>query len=251
MMFVLPGKRIQSDIPGRDPFAPGGLRSNACCISPEMEADMSETSLMIQLPDVKLEALYAKGNGKAAALLCHPHPLYGGSMDNNVVWALQETYEKSGFGTLRFNFRGVGRSEGVYGRGQSEARDVLGMASYLREQGFEVLHGAAYSFGVWVLLIAVGLGLKVESLVLASPPVDFLPFDELQLPAEPSLVTLGSSDQFCAVDSLQSWLDGASAPELVHVEILPVCDHFYWEREETLSEFVASFLNDHVARSVT
>jgi uncharacterized protein len=216
-----------------------------------MEADMSEIPLMIQLADVKLEALYEKGNGKEAVVLCHPHPLYGGAMDNNVVQALQEAYRDLGFGTLRFNFRGVGGSEGTYGRGQAEARDVLGMASYLIEHGVEVLHGGGYSFGVWVLLNAIGLGLQVESLVLASPPIDFLPFDELDLPAKPSLVTLGSCDQFCTVDSLQSWLEGASAPERVRVEILPLCDHFYWECETALSEFVASFLKDRLTSKAT
>lgn len=208
---------------------------------------MSEVPLMIQLADVRLEALYEKENGREVAVLCHPHPLYGGAMDNNVVQALQTAFEDSGLGTLRFNFRGVGRSEGTYGRGQSEARDVLGMASYLRDQGVEVLHGAGYSFGAWVLLGAVRMGLQVESLVLASPPVDFLPFDDLELPAIPSLVTLGSSDQFCTVESLQSWLEGASRPEQVSLEILPLCDHFYWECERTLTGFVTSFLKDHLS----
>ncbi len=204
---------------------------------------MAEVPLTLKLEDVELEALYEKGNGRDAVLLCHPHPLYGGSMENNVVMALQEIFAERGWGTLRFNFRGVGRSTGDYGYGESEAADLLGVAGYLSSHGVSVLHAAGYSFGAWVLLKAVQLGLQPESLVLASPPVDFLPFEDLRVPSKPSLFTLGTSDQFCTVDSLRAWLLDAAPEDDVHVEFLTHCDHFYWGCEDTLSRHVSAFLD--------
>lgn len=205
---------------------------------------MSELAVQIPAGAISLEAMYDDGKGMEGAVLCHPHPLYGGSMDNNVVFALQRILRSLGRATLRFNFRGVGLSGGEYANGEGEIEDVLAAVAHLRKQGKDVVHLIGYSFGAWVLLKSVMQGLKPSSLTLVSPPLDFLPFGDLLLPLGPCLVVMGDSDQFCTVESLKKWLHNQSLSGRVRIvpEIISHCDHFYVERESALTARVEEFM---------
>ncbi len=223
------------------------------------------TEERVEIPSgggITLEGLYrAPGNpesgGRDGAVVCHPHPLYGGSMRNNVVEALAAAFHRWGAGTLRFNFRGVGGSGGSYAEGEGEAEDVKAAVSHVRARGAGAVHLAAYSFGAWVALKALRLGaVDPASLVLVSPPLDFLSFEHLALPrapgaAVPCLITLGEHDDFCSSRSFGNWL----APQLdagiaVETEIFPRGDHFYGGRESALAERVARFLERRFATGV-
>lgn len=208
---------------------------------------MSEAYVSIQAGDVFLEALHEPGKRGAGAVLCHPHPLYGGDMGNNVVSALQAVLSGLGWGTLRFNFRGVGRSGGTYGEGTGEAVDVAAAAAYLAERGTQAVHLAGYSFGAWVVLKAIREGLRSESAMLVSPPLDLLDFSGLAPPPVPCLIVVGDRDDFCAASSLKRWLASrpASAGSPV-VEILAGCDHFHRGKENLLREKVAGFVRTHL-----
>lgn len=205
---------------------------------------MSEASVMIPNGSLRLETLCDEGNGVDAAVICHPHPLYGGSMDNNVVAALQKTLHDWGWGTLRFNFRGVGGSTGHHRGAQADAEDLLAVCQYAHQQGKKNLHLAGYSYGAWIGLRAMKLGLQPNTAILVSPPLDFLDFRGLAPPACPCLITVGDQDDFCTVASLRNWV--ASMPEgegTAQVEILPQGDHFYCDQERLLSEKVTRFLH--------
>ena len=207
---------------------------------------MSEVSMMIPVESFHLEALYKEGHSSETAVLCHPHPLYGGDMDNSVISALMKAMWQQGWGTLRFNFRGVGGSGGEYAEGEGEVEDLLAVVSYLADHGATSIHLAGYSFGAWIALKAIHKGLQAGSLILVSPPLDHLPFWGLALPAKPSLITLGDKDGFCAVSSLMDWLESQhSAEAFTEVKLLSGCDHFYRRHEETLSLRVAEFLESH------
>jgi uncharacterized protein len=207
---------------------------------------MTEKTLMIQVnPEITLEARYTPGIRARAAIICHPHPLYGGSMDNQVVLALQAVFQGLGWGTLRFNFRGVGQSTGAYGDGLGEREDLLAASRALQAEEEEprAVGLAGYSYGAWVALGAIRQGLKHDALILVSPPVDFLKFDALTLPPVPCLITLGDRDQYCALSSLKTWLnipEQQKAP--TQVEILPGADHFYGGHEIALQCRVRDFL---------
>jgi alpha/beta superfamily hydrolase len=191
-----------------------------------------------------LEALFDEGSGIDAAIICHPHPLYGGSMDNNVVSVLQRTLRNWGWGTLRFNFRGVGGSTGQHQGAQGDVEDLLAISQYLRQQGIKDIHLAGYSYGVWIGLRAMKQGLRPNSAILVSPPLDFLDFKDLEPPSCPCLITVGDRDDFCAVDSLMKW--ASAQPDLERktlTEILPRCDHFYWGHEKLLSEKVTKAIS--------
>jgi alpha/beta superfamily hydrolase len=207
---------------------------------------MAEIPVMIPVDDFLLEGLHDKGNDIESAIICHPHPLYGGSMDNNVVIALKGVLGDRGWGTLRFNFRGVGRSGGSYAEGDGADRDLMAAASYLISNGAVKLHVSAYSFGAWIALRAVKRGLEPDSLILVSPPLDFLEFQGLKLPPKPCLITLGDRDAFCAVGSLREWLHHDRHPTTdPQVELFSGCDHFYRGQEMVLSTKVSAFIRNH------
>lgn len=206
---------------------------------------MSEIPVTIPVQNFSLQALYEAGrqNSPEVAVLCHPHPLYGGNMHNIVVARLQQAWQRSGRATLRFNFRGVGGSGGQYADGIGEVADVAAVVSHLAGQGKNRCHLAGYSFGAWVLLRALQTGLVPASLILVAPPLDLLDFSGLRLPAEPCLITVGDKDPFCSIPSLRQWLSASgTAPTEPDVVIFSGCDHFYGGYEDELSAQISAFV---------
>jgi uncharacterized protein len=216
------------------------------------EMDMPEVPVRIPVSEgeVSLVGLFQEGENGRNAILCHPHPLYGGNMENNVVDTARHALTECGWGTLRFNFRGVGGSGGQPGQSENDAQDLVEVSEYLRSKHSKTeLSGpidlAAYSYGAWVALEAIRRGLRPHSLILFSPPLDFMSFAGLELPKVPLLITIGNQDEFCSVESLRNWLSGQPNAEDAVLEILPYCDHFYWDFGNELSAKVKAFLRKH------
>ena len=191
-----------------------------------------EEQLHIKAGEVSLEARFIPGAMAAGALITHPHPLYGGSMNNNVVWTAARAFGDRGWSTLRFNFRGVGQSTGAYGEGLAEVEDVTGAATYLafRVPGPCFLVG--YSFGAAVAARALLTGLEVAGAVLISPPIAFM--DLAFLPKTPglSLIVAGDRDDFCPLADLKSLCRHFRPP--VDLRVVSGADHFFGGREEEL-----------------
>ena len=176
-------------------------------------------------------------------VICHPHPLYGGNMDNPVVSTLQQVFADLGLTTLRFNFRGVGESTGHYDEGRGEREDVLGVVSFKKTLGFSRFYGAGYSFGSWVLLKSFAQmehapdpGLRFSGLILVSPPVDVMDFQGVRIPRQvPCLILAGSQDTFCTQASLQAWLQNTpSTPS--SLALVEGADHFFWNHLDTVGK---------------
>ncbi len=192
---------------------------------------------------INFEAMFRSGTNGRNVVICHPHPLFGGDMDNNVVTATQRAFAARGWGTLRYNFRGVGASGGRPGQGDKEAADLIEICNYLKELHPGELDLAGYSYGTWTVMKALSLGLSPESLCLVSPPLDFISFNGLLLPPLPVLITLGNKDGFCSEKSLKDWLTRQSdIRDTVQLEIILNCDHFYWDFTRELSKRIESFL---------
>lgn len=194
-----------------------------------------------------LEGRFDADRGRAAAALCHPHPRYGGSMDNNVVEAARRAATGVGLSTLRFNFRGVGASSGRFDEGRGEQRDLEAAAAWLGERTTGPLVVLAYSFGAWVAARALSAGLRPAAAALISPPVDLLDHGGLELPALPTLVIAGDSDQYGSPGGLDRWLAGqiALGDHLERVTLEEV-DHFYWSAEPALRGALADFLDSNL-----
>jgi len=203
--------------------------------------------LMITCEDFSLEAEVMTGDEHKWAVVCHPHPLYGGDMNNEVVLTCASVFSERGFSVVRFNFRGVGLSGGSYGGGDGEVRDFSAVTSWVKNHDVRDLWYCGYSFGAWIILKAMCQDVPVpfpSGLVLISPPVDFLDFSGLYLPDVPVLITLGTKDQFCSVSSLKKWLGEAATrkkPKL-EVKILDEVDHFYWNGLNMLRQALQGFL---------
>lgn len=160
-----------------------------------------------------------------AALICHPHPLFGGSMDNKVVTTLERVFVEFGLPTLRFNFRGVGRSEGGHDDGRGEGDDLAVLAQWMRA----VLPGSAlwlagFSFGSYVAA-RMAKPLAVAQLVSIAPPVEKWNFAELPDPGCPWLVIQGDDDDVADPDATARWVaTRANPPALVR---MPGTSHFF------------------------
>ncbi len=143
---------------------------------------------------------------RAVGVVCHPHPLYGGSLQNKVVHYLSQTLNELGVGTVRFNFRGVGASEGEYDGGQGETDDLLAVLDWARKQrpGHDVWL-AGFSFGAYVVLRAASRW-PVSRLITVAPPVNFFDFGTIAPPDCPWLLVQGDSDEVVPCNQVLDWV---------------------------------------------
>jgi len=208
---------------------------------------MAEVQLTIPSDDISLESSLEEKQGRDICVILHPHPLYGGNMDNNVVLTVKKGMNEMGWSTLRYNSRGLGKSGGAYDNGEGESRDLTHVVSYLQgKQPESRVHVAAYSFGAWVALKAmVEGGWTPESLLLVSPPVNFMSFEGLALPSVRCRIITGDTDDFCSLHTLKAWAGPAlEKGEKVQVNVISRCDHFFWGRESELTSLVRRFVEE-------
>jgi uncharacterized protein len=191
-----------------------------------------EEQVQIKAGSVTLEARFSPGAAAAGVVITHPHPLYGGSMDNNVVWTAARAFGDRGWSTLRVNFRGVGASTGAYGDGLAEVEDLYGAAAYLASRGPGPCFVVGYSFGAAVAARALLQGLKVAGTVLISPPIAFM--DLGFLPATPgvNLMVVGDEDAFCPLAALADLCRHRQPP--VDLRVVSGADHFFGGHEKDL-----------------
>ena len=185
------------------------------------------------------------GPPRFRALVCHPHSLYGGSMDNKVVTTLTRACRQAGGVALRFNFRGVGASEGEYDAGQGEAGDCLAARDWLAEQYPELPEWVAgFSFGSYVAASAVAelneRGTPPVALLLVAPPVHHYDFQALQAPGCPVTVVQGEADDVVPPEQVRSWAaETVFRPEL---EMFAGTGHFFHGRLNDLRDLASARL---------
>jgi len=185
-------------------------------------------SFIIDGPEGGLEAMLESpesSDGSHIAILCHPHPRYQGTMLNKVVHTLARSMNDLGLMALRFNFRGVGKSEGAYGHGEGEIQDLIAVADYarLRWPGATIWL-AGFSFGA-VVATRAAASIKPERLVTIAPAVNVLGKELQSVPTMPWLVIQGDADEVVPVGDVSSWVEKLEIqPELI---ILPGVGHFF------------------------
>ncbi len=200
---------------------------------------------MIETETGHLEAalrLPRRTETRAGTVLCHPHPQFGGTMDNRVIYRAGIAAVKAGAAALRFNFRGVGGSTGEHDGGPGEQEDVLAAIDWLSGRFPRLpLIVIGYSFGAWVGLTAGSADPRVAALVGLGAPLSHYDFGFLQSCRKPILLVVGEYDEFCSpnsVEQIRSRLPGEAELQLVEG-----ADHFFAGQLERVETLVAGFLS--------
>jgi len=177
---------------------------------------------------------------KRAAIITHPHPLYGGDMDNAVVSVITEAYASMQWTTLRFNFRGTGLSKGRFDDGKGEQEDVQAAIDHLVMKGFEQIDLAGYSFGAWVLANwSRNHHPHYHEMRFVAPPVAFVDFENHRPLPGLNHIFVGSRDNLAPIDQIQAALPLWQPDATLHV--IEDSDHFFGIHLQTLqSQFTAT-----------
>src|SRR5271169_2676045 len=205
---------------------------------------MKEIQVSFRSGDLTLEGLIANPGGNApAAVVCHPHPLYGGSMYNNDVDAVLSAMWQAGYATLRFNFRGVGASDGEHDGGPGEVDDAGAAMAFLLAQpgvGTEGAIMAGYSFGAMVALTAGYARADVARIVAVALP---LAMADARIPdgaSKPVLLVSGDRDSYSPVAGLQALK--SKIGDSARLELVAGADHFFGGREAELRRVIGAAL---------
>ncbi len=188
-----------------------------------------------------LEGRYNQLSASHGAIITHPHPLYGGDMTNPVVESMAGCFSKKMYSTLRFNFRGVGESEGQYDEGIGEQSDILAAVDFLCRQGLTAIYLVGYSYGAWVLAGIEELPVEITGEIFVSPPLALLPYaSELNIPLL-KLVITGEEDEIAPVELIRKNLGNWNSE--AQLEIVDFADHFYYGCFSALEKVVTDFLS--------
>jgi hypothetical protein len=200
-----------------------------------------ESTVTIECGNIKLEGVLHQQSSEKAVLICHPHPLYGGNMDNPVVMTLAESFFEKGFTTLRFNFRGTCNSTGMFDNGDGEQEDVRAALSWLKKEGYQKISLVGYSFGARMNASVVSTGCEIDDHIMVSPPVGFMSFDDIERMPFTGLIVTGENDEIAPAEKVQ---DHINRWQIVpRYEIIEACDHFYSGCRGQLKTVIIDYLS--------
>ncbi len=171
-------------------------------------------SLFIDGPSGSLETLAENFDDapKGILVVCHPHPSHGGTMQNKVVHTVARAGHDMGLATLRFNYRGVGKSEGSYNEGIGETDDLLAIIDWLDDHFHAVpIWLAGFSFGAYVAMRASSQR-DIKQLITVAPAVNLVRFEGLEIPRCPWLLLMGTADEIVPFDQVIEWIDNLTMP---------------------------------------
>ena len=214
-------------------------------------APNSIRSFFLEGPAGRLEALLNLGaeNATHAAVVCHPHPVYGGTLHNKVVFHTMKALNSFGFPVLRFNFRGAGLSESEHDHGVGEVEDVRTALDWMDREFHLPMILAGFSFGAAVGLRAACPDDRVKAVIalgLPANPIDGRHYDfaVLQSCSKPKLFVSGTRDQFASKDQLEKLVAGT--PEPKKVVLIEAADHFFEGRLREMREAVEAWVREVV-----
>jgi alpha/beta superfamily hydrolase len=207
-------------------------------------------NLFIEGPTGRLEALLKEPEGeiRRAAIVCHPHPLFGGTMHNKVVYRIAKAFQDAGFAVLRFNFRGTQRSEGSHDYGRGEQDDLRAALGFVEEKYPNAeIYAAGFSFGAVVTLKTACADNRARALALAGLPVSKFGEYEINQAShceKPKLIVQGDNDEFGSVADLERFFDSLTGEKMMRV--IPNADHFFEGQLPHLYDAVKEFIDSKV-----
>ncbi len=208
--------------------------------------------VIIPGPEGRIEARYHHSNDKNApiAIVLHPHPQHGGTMNNKVVYTMYQTFANAGFSVLRFNFRGVGRSEGTYDKGEGELSDAATALDWLQSHNPTASNCwiSGFSFGAWICMQLLMRRPEVNSFVAVSPPANKYDFTFLAPCPVSGLMIQGDEDSIVEAESVENLAEKLSHQKNIKVDYTEImgADHFFKGKLDLLTEATNEYLRPRV-----
>jgi alpha/beta superfamily hydrolase len=204
-------------------------------------------------PEGRLEGRYQKGRGDTppVALILHPHPLFGGTMNNRVCYELYNLFARKGFSVLRFNFRGVGRSQGEYDQGQGELADAATALDYLQQLNpnspFAWVGG--FSFGAWIGMQLLMRRPELAGFISVSAPATLYDFTFLAPCPASGIVIHGENDKVCGPDETRTMVERTRTQKGRKIEfnVIAGADHFFESHIEVMVDVAETYLDERLA----
>jgi len=203
-------------------------------------------------PEGRLEGRYqhSKRPNAPIALMLHPHPQYGGTMNNKVVYTLFHAFVRQGFSVLRFNFRGVGRSQGTFDRGEGELSDAASALDWLQtyNENAEGCWIAGFSFGAWIGMQLLMRRPEISGFISVAPPANMHDFSFLAPCPSSGLILQGDKDEVVPEPSVKKLVDKLSAQRGIAIDyrVVPGAGHFFQDEMDDLTGHV----DDYLAKSL-
>lgn len=204
-------------------------------------------------PEGRLEGRYhhSKRPNAPVALLLHPHPQHGGTMNNKLVYTLFQAFTKRGFCALRFNFRGVGRSQGVYDRGEGELSDAASALDWLQATNPNAAGCwvGGFSFGAWIGMQLLMRRPEIDSFISIAPPANMFDFSFLAPCPSSGLVVQGDKDDVVPHESVQKLVNKLRQQRDIVIDhrVIPGANHFFHHRMDELVGHIDDYLDTALA----
>jgi alpha/beta superfamily hydrolase len=202
--------------------------------------------IIINGSEGRIEGRYHQSEqpGAPIVMVLHPHPLYGGTMNNKIVYRLYHIFVQNGFSVLRFNFRGVGKSQGKYDEGIGELTDAATALDWLQTQNPDAstCWVSGFSFGAWISLQLLMRRPEIEGFVAVSPPANLYDFSFLSPCPAAGIIMQGSKDDVVPEDVVSKLT--TKLGDQVNYQVIQGADHYYRGQEEEMGAVV----NDYVAQ---
>ena len=211
--------------------------------------------VIINGPEGRIEGRYihAKQANAPIALLLHPHPQYGGNMNNKVVYTLYQTFVRRGFSVLRFNFRGVGRSQGSFDKGEGELSDAASALDWLQSYNANARFCwiAGFSFGAWIGMQLLMRRPEISSFISVAPPANMFDFSFLAPCPSSGLIIQGEKDEIVPHESVAGLVDKLRAQRNLDIRytLMENANHFFKDQLEEFSEHVDKYLTANMAEA--
>jgi alpha/beta superfamily hydrolase len=204
-------------------------------------------------PDGRLEGRYNHGKARNApiAVVLHPHPQHGGTMNNKVTYALFRAFAQAGFSVMRFNYRGVGRSEGYYDDGVGELSDAAAALDWLQlyNQDCAGCWIAGFSFGAWIGAQALMRRPEVDGFIFVGPPANHYDFSFLEPCPCDGLIVQGGADDIVEPEAVAKLADRLNRKKHnVTYELIKSAGHFFENEMETFQSLIEAYIGEHTKR---
>jgi alpha/beta superfamily hydrolase len=212
--------------------------------------------VIINGPEGRIEARYhhARGGTAPMALVLHPHPLHGGTMSNKIVQTIAQCFIRLGFSTLRFNFRGVGRSQGQFDRGEGELADAAAALDWLQTANpdAKACWVGGFSFGAWIGMQLLMRRPEIASFIAVAPPAGMFDFGFLAPCPASGLIVQGDQDQIVSVEAMQKLVAKLKHQRDITIDyrIIEGADHFFQNQLAELGAAVEDYIAHATPRRV-